>query len=490
MPTCSPSCGERSSTTEPPGSLLVQLELGLGAGFLQALGTPADEVRGLVLDCVDRDPRLDWNLDERDDYYAQLLLEARVDVGAVDRLVAAHEPVSGEDHSTLPLDVLVRMGVRGSREAHDALARYLEDGADVTALLLVLQGDGPRTSEIPAWRSAMEGLGAALCRRFSSRVELRSALEDMRASFSVASDAPPWSLWAARHPMVADALRDYDGGTQGEARRAPALRTLSTVALLAIRDPSLGWRVARVLCERSSEADVRSMIAAARFESLPMRGPALRALAHQQRPEVLEIAAELCDETEPGRLRADMSRALQLLPYEQTRSLARVWLVSRHVSRRRAAAGILEAHSEAEDLPTVRAYLCRDPLDRDTSDLYVVCSLAGALGRLPERGPYPELTSIFYGIPYSFGRQHVVRAIAQTDPAFAHTQGVECLWDCQSATREFGASRVDVNHSAARARLRVIAADPAEHADAQTAARSRLADRPTDAGAQTRQART
>jgi hypothetical protein len=341
---------------------LGQLELGLGVGFLAALRRPADEVCELVLDSADRDTRLDWNLDERDDYYALLLLKARVDVAAVERLVVAHEPTSGDttERSTLPLDVLVRMGVRGSRSAHDALERYVANGADLPHLLFVLQGDGERTSKIPGWRLAMERLGSLLCERFQSRGQLLSALDDMRNSFWVASDTPPWSLWAARHPMIADALREYDDATNDHRRPVPNLASLSTTELLAFKEVGQGWRVVQVLRQRTSEQDVRSLIAAARFESLPMRGPAIRALALQQRPEVFEIAAELDDDT-PGRLRGDMSRALQMLPYEQTRWLAREWFESDQLLRRRAAARILESHAEAEDLPAIREYLCRDP---------------------------------------------------------------------------------------------------------------------------------
>ena len=146
------------------GSLLGQLELGLGAGFLSALDAPSDEVCSMVLDCVDRDTRLDWDLDERADYYALLLLAADADVAAVEGVIAAHEPTGDdpEDHSTLPLDVLVRMGVRGSRGARDAIGRYLAHGVDVAGVLLQLQGDGERASQIPAWRSALEGLGSAV----------------------------------------------------------------------------------------------------------------------------------------------------------------------------------------------------------------------------------------------------------------------------------------------------------------------------------------
>ena len=66
--------GERDERKPQPGSLLGQLELGLGVGFLRALGAPADEMSELVLGCVDRDPRWDYQIDDRADYYAQLLL--------------------------------------------------------------------------------------------------------------------------------------------------------------------------------------------------------------------------------------------------------------------------------------------------------------------------------------------------------------------------------------------------------------------------------
>jgi hypothetical protein len=466
------------------GSLLGQLELGLGAGFLAALEAPSDEVCAMVLDCVDRDTRLDWNLDERADYYALLLLAADADVAAVEGVVAANEPVGEDpkDHSTLPLDVLVRMGVRGSRNAQDAVGRYLAEGTDVAGLLCVLQGDGERMSEIPGWRSAIERLGAVFCERFPSHVELRSALESTREGFWIGSDAPPWSLWAASHPMVADVLREYDEATGGKNDRGgvPDLASLSTPELLAVQDGRLGMAVFAVLKERTDVADVRSLIAAARFESLPMQGPAIRALAYQHRAEALEIAVEHIDDPPYPRLRGHLFRALVLLPYDQTRSLAHEWLQSSEGSRPgvawhpRIAAAIFEEHAEAEDIPVIREYLCRDTLERATSDFYVICSLAGALGRHPNQGPYPELTSIFYGMSYSYGRLHVARAMAETDPAFANTQAVECLWDCQPTTRDFGATYVDVDNPIALARLHVIASDPAEDEETQRTARSRV----------------
>jgi len=379
------------------------------------------------------------------------------------------------------------MGVRGSRGAQDALARYLADGVDVAGVLHQLQGDGERTSEIPAWRSAMERLGSVLCERFPSRVELRSALEQTRESFWIASDTPPWSLWVASHPMVADVLREYDQATGGkdDRLRVPDLTSLSTPELLTLQDRRLDMEVVTVLRERTGAADVRSLIAAARSESLPMQGPAIRALAYQQRPEALEIAVEHIDDPAYRRLRGHCFRALVLLPYDQTRSLAHAWLESSEGSRPgvaprpRIAAEIFAEHAEPEDVPVIREHLCRDTLDRDTSDLYVICSLATALGRHPDHGPYPELTSIFYGIPYSYGRLHIARAMAETDPAFANTYAVECLWDCQPTTRDFGAMCVDIDNPIALDRLHVIVADPAEDEETQRTAQSRTDDQQT-----------
>ena len=443
----------------------------------------------MVLDCVDRDTRLDWHLDERADYYALLLLAADADVAAVEGVIAAHEATGDdpEDHSTLPLDVLVRMGVRGSRGAQDAVGRYLADGVDVASVLFQLQGDGERTSEIPAWRSAMERLGSVLCARFPSRVELRSALEKTRESFWIASDTPPWSLWAATHPFIADVLREYDDATGGNDQRlrVPDLASLSTPELLTVRDGRLGMKVFDVLKARTSPADVRSLIAAARCESLPMQGPAIRALAYQQRSEALEIAVEHIHDPAYRGLRGHLLRALLLLPYDQTRSLAHEWLQSSEggrpgvAPRPRIAAAIFAEHAETQDIPVIREYLCRDTLDRDTSDFYVICSLATALSRHPDHGPYPELTSIFYGISYSYGRRYIARAMAETDPAFANTQAVECLWDCQPTTRELGAMCVDISNPIALARLHVIAADPAEDEETQRTARSRTDDQHT-----------
>ena len=69
--------------------------------------------------------------------------------------------------------------------------------------------------------------------------------------------------------------------------------------------------------------------------------------------------------------------------------------------------------------------------------------------------------------------------MAETDPAFANTYAVECLWDCQPTTRDFGAMCVDIDNPIALDRLHVIVADPAEDEETQRTAQSRTDDQQT-----------
>ncbi len=279
--------------------------------------------------------------------------------------------------------------------------------------------------------------------------------------------------------MIADALeesrsakRDVErGGASGASVRAQ-LAQLSTKQLLALGHQH--HLVATILRERRGDSDIRLMITAAAHQSLPMRGPAIDALAYQQRLEAFQFAAELCDETTPGRLRRYMSHALRLLPYEQTRPLVRQWFESDQKSRRWAAADALGDHAIPPDIPMIRECLCRDLLDPDTSNPSIVSSLLHALCRNPDQGPYGELISIFNSVPWSYVRSDVARTMAATDPAFAEETAPGCLWDSEPELRTFAAMRVATGALGVRPRLERLAADWAEVADVQLAARSRL----------------
>jgi hypothetical protein len=128
------------------------------------------------------------------------------------------------------------------------------------------------------------------------------------------------------------------------------------------------------------------------------------------------------------------------------------------------------AHAIDEDVRLIVAELSRELHKGLSGDQYVVCSLAEALGRHPEYGPYRELDRAFSDMPYSFGRGYVVDAIAATDPEFPDKHAIDCLWDCEPAVRATGAKHVNREKPVAAARLQQMRTDPLEVKEPREAA--------------------
>jgi len=156
--------------------LLGQLQRGLGAGYLGALEAPVDLVRELVLGCID-----DWSYqsDARADFYAQLALAAGADTLVVEAIGASYEPDDGEDdgYRCLALSVLARMAARGDATAREAAVRYMAHGVRWMQLVSEVTDEYERLRNIPSWRSTIEGIGSAMCKRFADPTRLRDALE-------------------------------------------------------------------------------------------------------------------------------------------------------------------------------------------------------------------------------------------------------------------------------------------------------------------------
>ena len=212
------------------------------------------------------------------------------------------------------------------------------------------------------------------------------------------------------------------------------------------------------------------MLRAAEDPSRAMHAAAVSALATQQHTEVLPAVLRLSEETGRGITRALLYRAFVALPYTATRATATEWLTEGDRTRRGAAANAMGAHAIDEDVRLIVAELSRE-LDKGLSgDQYVVCSLAEALGRHPEYGPYAELDRAFSDMPYSFGRGYVVDAIAATDPQFPDNLAIDCLWDCEPAVRATGARHVNREKHIAAAQLQQMRTDPLEDKEPREAA--------------------
>ncbi|MFT4295546.1 MAG: hypothetical protein QM582_09050 [Micropruina sp.] len=162
---------------------------------------------------------------------------------------------------------------------------------------------------------------------------------------------------------------------------------------------------------------------------------------------------------------AGSRRYFRSLPAPIALPLARQWirLSGGHWA---AAASMLGEHAEPEDVPYLRELLPM-VLDWDMDDI------VRALGRVPELGPYPELSTIYQESCHPFLRGRAAEAMARTDLDFGSRYGFECLWDCDSLARLQGVRFAPMGDEVAQ-RLREIATDGSERDDLQAAALSRL----------------
>src|SRR5262249_27111048 len=149
------------------------------------------------------------------------------------------EPAEGEsdDGWALPLEVLVRMAVRGSRDAQDAVRRYLVSGARWSTALFLLENRYEQEAMIPSWHAAARGLGEVLCRRFGSASRLRDEMEETGALWW-SGGSPLWSEWGAENPIIAGVER-REHRLPPLGARTPELEAMDTAQLLAIEDSQL-----------------------------------------------------------------------------------------------------------------------------------------------------------------------------------------------------------------------------------------------------------
>jgi hypothetical protein len=446
---------------------LGKLQRGLGSGYLWALDADRAVAQALLVHCVFNDPRWDRQLDDRDDYHATLALDIGLDLAPLEAWLRGSGEEDGETAHDV-LAVLGRMAIRGHAEARRVLREYVAYGAAWARALEGLVGDGARAG--PPWPEVVAGLDRVLLERFATPGALAEALA------GVDPRERPWTLWSVENPPIAQALA-LEQGNAPPAKRAwrPRERQakapdMSTAELLAIAEGSRWTQIAAELVTRTGAEDVELIVAAANDLELPMRRAAILALGHQGRREVLAIAEENTHQAERGKLQGAIALALEAMPLSQTRALAHDWLTAPDWARRRKAAGMLAAWAEDEDLAPARDALARE-LDRGLDgDVYVVCSLAEALGRCAVHGPFEELSRAYEQIPYSYGRRYVVSALAAADPTFAGDVAVECLWDCERETRRAAAAHVDRRIRLAAQRLDELAHDEAQAASVRRTA--------------------
>ncbi|MBM7519800.1 hypothetical protein [Nocardioides nitrophenolicus] len=216
----------------------------------------------------------------------------------------------------------------------------------------------------------------------------------------------------------------------------------------------------------SDQTEVDALRRVAREVEHPGWRLAVHVLSRRGDISALDVVERVLETDESGPARATAYRFVTALPSAVSLPLARSWL-SHTDGRGAVASAVFAKHAEVEDAPAVRAALAV------ADDYYTMTSLAHALGRLAEVGPFPELDEIYLHSAYSYARARAVQAMATTDSAFAERRAMECLWDCEESVRVQGALLAPMEQ-AALDRLRQLAADELEDPDVRAAARARL----------------
>ncbi|WP_369388014.1 HEAT repeat domain-containing protein [Streptomyces sp. CG1] len=458
----------------PSGTLLGLLQRGRGDGTLHALTAPRAEALAALNHCVLRDPRHDWQVENRSLYYARLYLDLNGGLDAIEAHLFDPEDVLDTDESRtgLALAVLGHLASYGRQDALDLLRRYAAHGSSWAWALdeLALRDDD----------AGLRALAAPVLARFATdpegEAELAAAVRD-------AFEPRPWRLWAedprasiATRVRAAQETGCFDRWQRQMRPTGPrpgwSVRAVFEWAQQGIeRGAALHVPAARCLVAVAGPEDRPEIVQAARTGIDGARCTALRYLADSNDPEALDlIEAAVIDGTI-----VVVEAAVDA--FERMRSIAAVDRARRWAQRPDvlgAAAGrMLACRGGVQDRDLVLGAL-REAVRGEGPDAPTLWTLVDGTGRLGIACAAPVLRHIYRETASSHLRGRAARALAATDPSFATGFAVECLWDCEETTRELAARHAETGDTRVVERLRRLAADPAEEAEVQTAVRSRF----------------
>ncbi|MFF1908052.1 HEAT repeat domain-containing protein [Kitasatospora sp. NPDC058218] len=487
----------------PSASLLGLLQRGRGDGQLHALAADRTEALAALEECVTRDPRADWQLENRSLYYARLYMELEAPLdGIEDHLHDPEDLLDDDEYRTgLALSVLGHLAAYGRRDALLMLREYAATGTNWAWALdeLALRDDD----------RGLLLLGTAVLDHFPPGPEGDA---ELREFIRGAYEPRPWRLWAAYHPRVAAASEQSPFDLwQRQLNRSGVTPGWSTADVLAWADQGeLGGLGAAAFAgrpdrpepardagdpagpdavDRRAAAAARCLAAVVRPEDRPAvleaargglpgaRRAALRYLVDQQDPAAAGLIEAAAADVDDRTVRA----ALELLGRmrgPEALAHARRWADpatgGADSALGEAAVQLLADAGEPGDEALVVAGLRRWISVRGVGGPGLGSLVDGA-GRLAAAEAVPVLRHIYGEAASSELRGRAARALAATDVAFPEGPAVECLWDCEESTRELAARHVATTGDArVLERLRRLAADPAEEAEVHAAVRGRL----------------
>lgn len=458
----------------PSGTLLGLLQRGRGDGTLHALTAPRAEALAALNHCVLRDPRHDWQVENRSLYYARLFLDLNGELDEIEAHLFDVEDVfdTEESRTGLALAVLGHLASYGRRDALALLRRYAATGANWAWALdeLALRDDD----------AGLRALAAPVLARFATDAEGEA---ELAAAVRDAFEPRPWRLWAEdpRDHISTRVRAAHEAGcfdrwqrqmSPGGPRPGWSVEAVLEWAQQGVeRGAALHVPAARCLSAVAGPEDRPEIVQAAKDGTEGARCTALRYLADCNDPD----APVLIEQAVATGSTAVVEAAVDA--FERMRSIAAVdrargW-VHRPDALGAAAGRMLACRGGTQDSDLVLGAL-REAVRGEGCDAPSLWTLVDGAGRLGIVCAAPVLRHIYRETASSHLRGRCARALAATDPSYAAGFAVECLWDCEEGTREIAARHAETGDARVVERLRRLAADPAEEAEVQTAVRSRI----------------
>ncbi|MFI8188748.1 HEAT repeat domain-containing protein [Streptomyces sp. NPDC085946] len=458
----------------PSGTLLGLLQRGRGDGTLHALTAPRAEALAALNHCVLRDPRHDWQVENRSLYYARLYLDLHGELDAIEAHLFDSEDVldTDETRTGLALAVLGHLASYGRRDALHLLRRYAAHGSNWAWALdeLALRDDD----------AGLRSLAAPVLARFATDAEGEA---ELAAAVRDAFEPRPWRLWAddprasiATRVRAAQEAGCFDRWQRQMRSTGPrpgwSVQAVFDWAQQGLeRGTALHVPAARCLGAVAGPEDRPAIVRAARDGTEGARCTALRYLADSNDPDALDLI-EAAVATGPAAVTDAAVDAFERMRSVAAVDRARGW--ARRPDALGAAAGrVLACRGGTRDRDLVLAAL-REAVRGEGPDAPTLWTLVDGTGRLGIACAAPVLRHVYRETASSHLRGRAARALAATDPSFPAGFAVECLWDCEETTRELAARHAETGDTRVVERLRRLAADPAEEAEVQTAVRSRI----------------
>lgn len=472
-----------------PESLLGMLQRGRGKGYSLALEKPPEEVWPLLIKCVTNDPRMDIDVEEREGYYASVILATGMDLEPLRSHLRQNDGLGKSSllHQWLPLATLACVADEND-QAVQILRDYVSYGQEWHWVVRVLCGTGSP--------DALEGIDDVLkqrivsdqdfCAQFKADVTeawewYREFDEERRANCAVLLPVcEPWKTLCQKNPSLAELFAEleiaYDQAPPPPEKMTETdVKKLSLKEMFALVDESTRARFRRFLPEKVLVDDEEFLLQHVSSDNRCRTMLAFRGLGKIGTPKAFEAVKSYIETAKNAdrSVRRYAYLAIEAMPADLTLETARIWFRSGQCHLHIPAGGILEQHAILDDVPMLIEAL-QTPETIRCED-FRLSSVLEALALFDGIGPIPELEMVFCEVAHCYQRHRAAVAMEITAPVhFQHHYAFECLWDCHAETRELGCDTVSLIIPGALERLKELANDENEYDNVREAAQERL----------------